>query len=710
MSFIAELRRRNVIRMAGLYLVGAWLITQVAGTVLPMFDVPTWVLRSVVVLLAIGFVPALVVSWIFELTPEGLRRETDTSGTDGAYQGVERRGRRSRDQAEDAVASARVSKQIGRAFVVVLLAALTFFVFDKFYLGAQQRNAKAAASTLASTTATTPIKGLIAVLPFRNRSGNAEDAYFVDGIHDDLLTQLSKVTGFKVISRTSMMHYADTKLTIPQIAHELGAAVVLEGGVQRAGNKVRINVQLIDGATDVHLWAETYDRALNTETLFTIQADIAQAIANSMKLALSPADASALAAGSTRNLQAYEAFMQGKLLAVLDRATPERLQAAIQQFDHAIALDPQFADAWSRKARAQLTSYWYGFTDASSRDAAIVSMEQARRLAPEALETWIAQAYLYYWGSRDYTSAESVLARVIERAPGLAEAWYARGLVARRDGRFADAISAFQHSLALDPLNTDILLELSNTMISLGHDEDAAPLYKRLSELGKDAHLYSPEREYVRGNVSTAWAAVKGPNEFYAALPFRIAVASRNWQWIKQSLSEELWPERLRQSPDYPENYAFAEAEGLLATGQIKEGKQHLAGIKARLDKLATPYPAGWSSSGEYFYYPCLLPGLMGDLAGVRAAEKDYLDNAPKDAWADSSRRTALAVAFARAGDPDRALYHMETVMQLFGPFSFVGFKLLPGLDSLRDTPRYLAMQETYQRWSNARKQHQAQQ
>jgi TolB-like protein/Tfp pilus assembly protein PilF len=707
MSFIAELRRRNVIRMAGLYLVGAWLITQVAGTVLPMFDVPTWVLRSIVVLLAIGFIPALVVSWIFELTPEGLRRETDTSGTDTAYQGVERRGQHNRDQAEDAVASARASKQIGRAFVVVLLAALTFFVFDKFYLGAQQRTANASASTPLPATAT-PIKGLIAVLPFRNRSGNAEDAYFVDGIHDDLLTQLSKVTDFKVISRTSMMHYVDTKLTIPEIARELGAAVVLEGGVQRAGNKVRINVQLIDGATDVHLWAETYDRALNTETLFTIQADIAQAIANSMKLALSPADASALAAGSTRNLQAYEAFMQGKLLAALDRATLERMQAAIQQFDRAIALDPQFADAWSRKARAQLTSYWYGFSDAGARDAAIVSMEQARRLAPEALETWIAQAYLYYWGSRDYTSAESVLARVIERAPGLAEAWYARGLVARRDGRFADAIASLQHSLDLDPLNTDILLELSNTMISLGQDEEAAPLYKRLIELGKDAHFYSPESEYVRGNLSTAWAGVKGPNEFFAALPFRIAVASRNPQWIKQSLSEDLWPERLRQSPDYPENYAFAEAEGLLATGQVKEGRQHLAEIKARLDTLAEPYPAGWSSSGEYYYYPCLLPGLMGDLAGVRAAEKDYLENAPKDAWADSSRRTALAVAFARAGDPDRALYHMETVMQLFGPFSFVGFKLLPGLDSLRDKPRYLAMQDAYERWNNARKQHQA--
>lgn len=148
---------------------------------------------------------------------------------------------------------------------------------------------------------------MIAVLPFRNRSVREEDAYFTEGIHDDLLTQLSRIAAFKVISRTSMMRYADTKLSVPEIARELGAAVLLEGAVQRSGGQVRITVQLIDGVSDVHLWAQTYDRELNTENLFAIQADIAKAIADAMKVALSPAEAGALAAGSTRNLQAYEA-------------------------------------------------------------------------------------------------------------------------------------------------------------------------------------------------------------------------------------------------------------------------------------------------------------------------------------------------------------------------------------------------------------------
>ena len=422
MNLLAELRRRNVIRMAGLYLVGAWLATQVAGTVLPIFGAPDWMARAVVILLAIGFIPTLVISWVFELTPQGLRREDELSERRSTYSGVDRRARRSDASADEKVASAQTARRLDRTIIVVLLVALVYFAVDKFFLATQFGAATKAEVTQASSSN----RDLIAVLPFRNRSAATGDEYFVEGIHDDLLTQLSKVAGFKVISRTSMMHYVDSKLSIPEIAQELGAAVVLEGAVQRSGDQVRVNVQLIDGNTDVHLWAEIYDRALNTETLFEIQADIAKAIANAMKLVLSSAEASTLASGSTHNLQAYEAFLQGKLLAALDRATPERMQSAIQQFDRAIALDPQFADAWSRKVRAQLTSYWYGFSDVSSRDAAIVSMEQARRLAPEAMETWLAQAYIYYWGSRDYDSAEATLARVLERAPELAEAWCPR--------------------------------------------------------------------------------------------------------------------------------------------------------------------------------------------------------------------------------------------------------------------------------------------
>ena len=700
-TFFGELKRRNVIRMAGLYLVGAWLATQVAGTVLPIFGAPDWMARAVVILLAIGFIPTLVISWVFELTPQGLRREDELSERRSTYSGVDRRARRSDASADEKVASAQTARRLDRTIIVVLLVALVYFAVDKFFLATQFGAATKAEVTQASSSN----RDLIAVLPFRNRSAATGDEYFVEGIHDDLLTQLSKVAGFKVISRTSMMHYVDSKLSIPEIAQELGAAVVLEGAVQRSGDQVRVNVQLIDGNTDVHLWAEIYDRALNTETLFEIQADIARAIANAMKLVLSSAEASTLASGSTHNLQAYEAFLQGKLLAALDRATPERMQSAIQQFDRAIALDPQFADAWSRKVRAQLTSYWYGFSDVSSRDAAIVSMEQARRLAPEAMETWLAQAYIYYWGSRDYDSAEATLARVLERAPELAEAWYARGLVARRDGRFDDCVKALRRSLELDPLNTDIMLEVANTLLSLGRDEEAAPIYKRLAELGQDVNMFSAESELMRGNVEAAWAAVKGPNEFFASLPFQIAIASRDPQRIQRALSLELWPQALRQVPDYPETYAMAEAEGLLAMGRAKEGKQRLAEIKARLDKLDKPYPGGWSSSGGYFYFPCQLPGLMADLAGVRAAENDYLENAPKDAWADSSRRAALAVAFARAGDAERALHHLDVVVQMVGPFAYASLSVMPGFDSLREEPRFKAMKTAYERWKAERKQ-----
>ena len=699
-SFLAELKRRNVIRMASLYLVGAWLATQVAGTVLPIFAAPDWMARAVVILLAIGFIPALVVSWVFELTPQGLRREDDLVERRAEYTGVDRRTRRSGDSAEERQASARTARRLDRSIIVVLLVALVYFAVDKYFFGSSFGGATTAETAQVASSSS---RDLIAVLPFRNRSAEAGDALFVEGIHDDLLTQLSKVAGFKVISRTSMMHYVDSKLSIPEIAQELGAAVVLEGAVQRSGDQVRVNVQLIDGSTDLHLWAEIYDRALSTETLFEIQADIAQAIAAAMQVVLSSAEASTLATGSTHDLQAYEAFLQGKLLAALDRATPERIQAAIQHFDRAIALDPQFADAWSRKVRAQLTSYWYGFSGASSKNAALVSMEQARRLAPEAIETWLAQAYVYYWGGRDYGSAEATLARVIERAPELAEAWYARGLVARRDGRFNDCIKALRHSLGLDPLNTDIMLELANTLLSLGRDDEAAPLHARLVELGQDAQMHGPESEMMRGNVEAAWATVTGPNEYYASLPFQIAMASRDPRRIERALSTELWPERLRPSPDYPEHYALAEAEGLLAMGKTKAGKQRLAEIKARLDQLDNPYPGGWSSSGGYFYYPCQLPGLMGDLAGVRAAEKDYLENAPKDAWADASRRTALAVAFARAGDSARALHHLDAVAQMVGPFAYASLSTMPGLDSLREEPRFRAMKTAYERWKAER-------
>lgn len=721
MNLLAELKRRNVFRMAGLYLVGAWLLVQVAATLLPVFDAPAWIMKVLVGVLAVGFVVALVFSWIFELTPAGLVRDDESGAPDlpsetGVYHGVDRRLRRiSEDRIvhpAEALHAHLSARRQDRAIIALLLLAVGFFLTERFFTdkpGApsmavpELATESTSADALAASDAK-PLGELIAVLPFRNRSALPEDAFFAEGMHDDLLTQLSKIRGLKVISRTSMMRYADTKLSVPEIALALGAALVLEGAVQRSGAQVLITVQLIDANRDVHLWAERYDRAFTTDTVFAIQAEIAQVVADAMQVVLSPVRAKALATGSTDNIQAYEAFLQGKLLAALDRATPERFAAALVQFDRAIALDPTFAEAFARKARLQLASYWFAYADVSARDAAKLSVAKAIELAPKDIETWLAQAYQHYWGELDYAGAEAMLKRVIKRSPGHSEAWYARALVARRDGRFTDAIAHFRRALDSDPANTDTLLELSNTLATIGEREQADEYRSRAAALGADLPTHAAEDAFGRGDIAGAWAAIKGPNDFYATLPFRIALASRRPEWIAEALSERLWPERLRQFPDYPETYPLAEAEGQLVMGQKDAARAMLQSIKARIDKRTNPYPGAWSSTGSYFYLPCDLPGMLGDIEGVRAAEKDWNNTAPRDVWAEGSIRNSLAVAFARAGDSERAMYHIDKISEQVGPVSFTGFAQNPGLDSVRQHPRYLALAKAHEAWVRDRK------
>lgn len=712
MKFIAELKRRNVIRMAGLYLVGAWLVVQVADTLLPVFDAPTWIMKLLVGVLAIGFLVALVVSWIYELTPAGVKRDDDITAEATPYAGAERRLRRN-DEASamprDALAPALVRARLqDRLIIALLLLAVGFFLAEKLFSSMVVPALPAVATGSAADEtpplgATESVNDLVAVLPFRNRSTLPEDAYFAEGMHDDLLTQLSKIRGLKVISRTSMMRYADTKLSIPEIAKLLGAALVLEGAVQRSGDKVLITVQLIDGLRDVHLWAERYDRAFTTSTVFAVQSDIAQAVAEAMRVVLSPVRIKALAAGSTENMLAYEAFLQAKLLSALDRATPERFAEALLLFDRAIALDPNFAEAYARRARLQLASYWFAYADASLREAGKLSTAQAVALAPNDVETWMAQAYFHYWGELDYASAEAVLMRVLKRAPAHAEAWYARALVARRDGRFDDAIANFKQSLDSDPVNTDTLLELANTLATIGELDEADLVRSRAIALGADLPTHAAEDALARGNIEAAWAAIDGPNDFYSALPFRIALASRKPEWIAEALSPRLWPERLRQFPDYPETYALAQAESELILGQHDAAMASLRAIKARIDASDKPYPGGWSSTGAYFYLPCDLPGMLGDLKGVRAAEKEWIATAPRDVWSEGSIRQALAIAYARAGDAERALDHLEKIAAQVGPVSFTSIANSPGLDSLRQQPRYLELQAAHREWARAR-------
>ncbi len=689
MSLFAELRRRNVIRMAGLYLVGAWLIVQIAETLLPAFDVPGWVLRAIIIVLAIGFLPALVFSWVFELTPDGLKRDGEVT----AAQSI-------------APQTARRMDLLTLAGVLILLVVIAA---DRYW----PREHPASESTLTadassptmpdngkvdSDLASSRTSGLIAVLPFRNRSAREEDAFFAEGVHDDLLTQLSKIAAFKVISRTSMMRYADSTLSVPQIAAELGAAVVLEGAVQRAGNQVRVNVQLIDGVNDVHLWAENYDRALTTETIFAIQADIAQAVAKAMQVALTPEESSTLRAGSTQNLQAYEAYLRGTLLTGNTVMSADNLMRSIAAFDQAIGLDPNFAEAYARKARIQLLGHWLAVGSRTLREDARLSLAEAERLAPGNIETLLAQAYEYYLGNLDYARADATLQKILARVPDHAEALEGSGYVARRDGRFDDAFNYFERALAVDPQAVDVMIALVETLMIVRGDFDAAELMlQRARRLGADVRARAIWIQESRGDLDAAWAEVDGPLNSFVAAPARIALKTRDPERIAQALSPAIWPEDLRSPGDFPEAYAMVEADAMLVLGRAADATRLLAGISQRMAQRSDPYPSRWLANA--YYQPCDLPGMLGDLAGVRTAEADFLQNARRDVWGARGTHRSLAIAFARAGDPERALHYLEGLVETVGPHKYAWFAPEPGLDSLREHPRFLALQARYERW-----------
>src|SRR5438876_9164517 len=254
--------------MAGLYLVGAWLVVQVAGTVLPMFGVPEWLPRTIVVLVAIGFVPAVIFSWVFQLTPEGLKREEDV--------------------APEQSITPQTGRRMDRMIIVVLVLALGYFAFDKFALTPRREAALMANAVPNESKAVINAKS-IAVLPFENRSRDPDNAYFTDGVQDEILPDLAKIAELKVISRTSVMQYkSGLARNLREIGRQLGVAHVVEGSVQRVGGKVRVNAQLIDARTDGHLWAENYDRPL--DDVFAIQSEIAKTIANQLQAKLSPSE------------------------------------------------------------------------------------------------------------------------------------------------------------------------------------------------------------------------------------------------------------------------------------------------------------------------------------------------------------------------------------------------------------------------------------
>src|SRR6266581_4045039 len=340
-NFFAELKRRNVIRAAGLYLVGAWLLTQVASTVLPMFGAPDWLPRSIVILLVIGFVPALIFSWAFELTPQGLKRDEDVP-------------------LEQSIAP-QTGRRMNRMIIAVLLLALGYFVFDKFVLTPQREAARVAVRPAAKTKSAANAKS-VAVLAFANLSDDKGSEYFSDGISEELLTVLQKIPGLHVAARTSAFSFKGKNATAQEIGQQLGVAHLVEGSVRKAGDVVRIAARLTQANTGEEQWSENYTR--NLKDVFAVQTELAQTIVEQLRGQLTggaanpttkaeiQAQVQAAEKGGTKNVEAHQHYLQGRFYT--NRHSEKSARDALAEYQRAVELDPSFALAWAGLAQAHL--------------------------------------------------------------------------------------------------------------------------------------------------------------------------------------------------------------------------------------------------------------------------------------------------------------------------------------------------------------------
>jgi TolB-like protein/Tfp pilus assembly protein PilF len=443
-SFFAELKRRNVYKVAVAYAVVGWLIAQIATQIFPFLEIPNWVVRLVIVLIAIGFPIALVIAWAFEATPAGIKRTEDADAMPAAGQ-----------------------KKHAWIFVVFVGAALSISLF---FIGRYIGRNNAGAPEL-------PAKS-IAVLPFDNLSRDPDNAYFAEGVQDEILTRLAKVADLKVISRTSTQRFKSAPDNLPQIAKQLGVMHILEGSVQKANDQVRVNVQLINAMSDAHLWADTYDRKLTD--IFAVESDIAKTIADTLQAKITGSEKQMMAAQPTSNTEAYELYHKGRSL--WEKRSGDNIPKAIAFYKQAIERDPNYALAYAGLASAYIIlPFWAGADrlDAYSKaeDAALKALHLDSNLA----EGHLALGKVYFW-KIDLAASLREYQRATELKPNDAGAhhWLGNDALAAL-GRFEEAIAEVKHAVELDPLSPVINTDLGTTFYyAHRYDESARQLRKTL--------------------------------------------------------------------------------------------------------------------------------------------------------------------------------------------------------------------------------------
>ena len=489
-NFFAELKRRNVYKVAVAYAVVAWLLIQVATQVFPFFEIPNWAVRLVVLVLILGFPVALILSWAFEITPEGIKRESEVSPNESI--------------------TAHTGRRLVGITIALAVIAAGLFAFQLLRPRAGRPMEGGAPATpasegLAGARPSIPEKS-IAVLPFDNLSRDPDNAYFAEGIQDEILTRLAKVADLKVISRTSTQHFKSSPDNLPDIARQLGVANILEGSVQRSADQVRVNVQLIKAATDAHLWADIYDRKLTD--IFAVESEIAKSIAEKLQAELTGSEKAAIASRPTEDTEAYQLYLKGRFF--WNKRTGDDLKTAADLFQRAAKVDPSYAAAYGGLAQSYLLIPVFGagaprdfFPKAKAAAMRAIALEETSAEGHSAL----AMLLLF---ELKLPESEKEFRRAVEINPNYATAhhWFGNSLLVTL-GRFDEAIKEGERAVELDPLSLIINADLGSTfMVGRRYDEAIAQLRRTLA-LDPNfayAHWNLGEALYLKGDVFAAIA------------------------------------------------------------------------------------------------------------------------------------------------------------------------------------------------------------
>jgi TolB-like protein len=658
-TLLEELRRRHVVQVALVYLAGGFGVLQGADIVFPVLGIPEWGFRLLVLLTLLLFPVALVLAWAYDLTPSGIVRVADEG------------------EAGDPREEAHVTRAARRGLVllsVVMLAGAGWLSFRWAVTGAEALpplNPKA-----------------LAVLPFEDLNRSDSTAFFASGIHEDIITHLSRIRDLTVISRTSVLNYAGAELPLREIARELGVGTILEGSVRRSGNRVRVVAQLIDARTDTHLWSETFDRELSD--IFTLQTEIAERIALALEAELTADERARIERAPTENLEAYSAYLQGRVFSDR-REDPDQAVQAVEAFRRAVELDPEFAVAWAALARARMWLFWSWPGYAGEATAASEALERARELAPEAAETRLAEGYLDFHGQGDQERALARFREVERLRPSDAEAITAVGMVLLRRGEWEAAAAAFTRALGLDPRSYNLSLALGQLHLRMRQPEEAARYLEQALALapdlpGRHAH---PLRLHLSGMGDTVQArGMMGRDgagldpEWRARLGSEVALYRGD---VEGALA-------LREggaSQDL-EELALLRALAGDSEGAAEAAERLRAAARDVIDAAGGDGPVQTAVVARAHARIGVAEALLGNrVQAVREATTAVaLVPVTEDAWTGAEHVVSLAVVYTLIGEQEAALDRIEELLRVPSPLTVHDLRLNPLWDPLRENPR----------------------